>query len=101
MNKQDMNGSAGSPPNWACDRLVVVGVGAAPIHDGAMSVSEWGGESVRVTDQEAAVSLLRAELRPGDVVLVKGSRYQTWAVADALRVGGDVGVPVDSTVAAS
>ena len=31
-------------------------------------------------------TLLRAELRPGDVVLVKGSRYRTWDVADALRV---------------
>ena len=27
----------------------------------------------------------KVELRPGDVVLVKGSRYRTWAVADALR----------------
>jgi UDP-N-acetylmuramoyl-tripeptide--D-alanyl-D-alanine ligase len=30
--------------------------------------------------------VLRSELRPGDVVLVKGSRYRTWEVADALRV---------------
>ena len=29
--------------------------------------------------------MLRADLRPGDVVLVKGSRYRTWDVADALR----------------
>ena len=27
----------------------------------------------------------KRKLRPGDVVLVKGSRYRTWAVADALR----------------
>lgn len=38
-----------------------------------------------VTDQEAAVALLRDELRPRDVVLVKGSRYRTWGIADALR----------------
>ena len=37
------------------------------------------------TAQEEAVALLRGELRPDDVVLVKGSRYRTWAVADALR----------------
>lgn len=70
------------------DRLVVVGAGAEPIHDGAMAVPEWGGESVVVSDQDAAVAWLRGELRPGDVVLVKGSRYRTWAVADTLRDPG-------------
>jgi UDP-N-acetylmuramoyl-tripeptide--D-alanyl-D-alanine ligase len=67
------------------DRLVVVGAEAAPIHDGAVAVPNWGGESVVVSDQDAAVAWLRAALRPGDVVLVKGSRYRTWTVADALR----------------
>jgi UDP-N-acetylmuramoyl-tripeptide--D-alanyl-D-alanine ligase len=67
------------------DRLFVVGAPAAPIHDGAMAVENWGGESVLVTDQAMAVEALRNELRPGDVVLVKGSRYRTWEVADALR----------------
>ncbi|MEV4541018.1 UDP-N-acetylmuramoyl-tripeptide--D-alanyl-D-alanine ligase [Micromonospora echinaurantiaca] len=67
------------------DRLLVVGEPAAPIHEGATSVSDWGGESVLLTDQAAAVEVLRGELRPGDVVLVKGSRYRTWEVADALR----------------
>jgi UDP-N-acetylmuramoyl-tripeptide--D-alanyl-D-alanine ligase len=67
------------------DLLVVVGDNAAPIHDGAAAVASWGGKSVRVTDQEQAVALLGGELRPGDVVLVKGSRYRTWQVADALR----------------
>jgi UDP-N-acetylmuramoyl-tripeptide--D-alanyl-D-alanine ligase len=67
------------------DRLLVVGEPAAPIHDGATAVSDWGGESVLLTDQAAAVEVLRSELRPGDVVLVKGSRYRTWEVADALR----------------
>ncbi len=38
-----------------------------------------------VADQAAAIEALRAELRPGDVVLVKGSRYRTWDVVDALR----------------
>jgi UDP-N-acetylmuramoyl-tripeptide--D-alanyl-D-alanine ligase len=67
--------------------LIAVGSPAAPIHDGAVAVASWGGKSVQVTDQDAAVALLREELRPGDVVLVKGSRYRTWAVADALRTG--------------
>ncbi len=67
------------------DRLVVIGDNAAGIHTGATAVAEWGGSSVQVTDQEAAVSWLRAELRPGDAVLVKGSRYRTWDVADFLR----------------
>ncbi|MEN3614817.1 UDP-N-acetylmuramoyl-tripeptide--D-alanyl-D-alanine ligase [Plantactinospora sp. ZYX-F-223] len=67
------------------DRLIVVGEPAAPIHDGAAAMANWGGESVLVSDQAAAVEALRRELRPGDVVLVKGSRYRTWEVADALR----------------
>jgi len=68
------------------DLLVAVGAPAAPILDGAAAMASWGGKSVQVTDQEEAVALVRGELRPGDVVLVKGSRYRTWAVADALRV---------------
>ena len=55
---------------------------AAPITDAA---AERGVEAVNVPDQEAAVALLLGALRPGDVVLVKGSRYRTWIVADALR----------------
>jgi UDP-N-acetylmuramoyl-tripeptide--D-alanyl-D-alanine ligase len=67
------------------DRLVAVGEQAAPILHGASVVASWGGDPVLVTDQEAAVALLRDELRPRDVVLVKGSRYRTWGIADALR----------------
>jgi UDP-N-acetylmuramoyl-tripeptide--D-alanyl-D-alanine ligase len=67
------------------DRLLVVGDDAAPIHDGAVAVSTWGGSSVRVSDQAEAVALLRDDLREGDAVLVKGSRYRTWEVADFLR----------------
>jgi UDP-N-acetylmuramoyl-tripeptide--D-alanyl-D-alanine ligase len=67
------------------DRLIVVGTPAEPIHRGAEAVATWKGSSVSVADQDGAIALLRAELRPGDVVLVKGSRYRTWDVADALR----------------
>ncbi|MFV2101077.1 UDP-N-acetylmuramoyl-tripeptide--D-alanyl-D-alanine ligase [Micromonospora sp. LOL_024] len=73
------------------DRLLVVGEAAVSIHHGATSVGDWGGESVLLTDQAAAVEVLRSELRPGDVVLVKGSRYRTWEVADALRVKAAAG----------
>jgi UDP-N-acetylmuramoyl-tripeptide--D-alanyl-D-alanine ligase len=69
------------------DRVVAVGEQAAPIDRGAGAVASWGGNSVLVTDQEAAIALLREELRPGDVVLVKGSRYRTWDVVDSLRPG--------------
>ncbi|WP_410810961.1 UDP-N-acetylmuramoyl-tripeptide--D-alanyl-D-alanine ligase [Micromonospora sp. 067-2] len=73
------------------DRLLVVGEPAAPIHEGATAVGNWGGESVLLTDQAAAIEVLRGELRPGDVVLVKGSRYRTWEVADALRADASSG----------
>ena len=55
------------------DRLVAVGEGASRIHAGAGLEGSWGEESVMVADPEAALALLRAELRPGDVVLVKAS----------------------------
>ncbi|MCW2638256.1 MAG: UDP-N-acetylmuramoyl-tripeptide--D-alanyl-D-alanine ligase [Dactylosporangium sp.] len=75
------------------DLLVVVGEPAAPIGDGAESVANWGGKSVLVIDQDAAVAVLRDELRPGDVVLCKGSRYRTWEVADALRESASASEP--------
>jgi UDP-N-acetylmuramoyl-tripeptide--D-alanyl-D-alanine ligase len=70
------------------DRLIAVADNAAPVLDGAATVAGWKGEPVFAADQEAAIATLRADLRPGDVVLVKGSRYRTWKVADALRPEG-------------
>jgi UDP-N-acetylmuramoyl-tripeptide--D-alanyl-D-alanine ligase len=67
------------------DRLIVVAENARPIHDGAAAVSGWAGTAVVVADQDAAIDALRSDLRRGDVVLVKASRYRTWAVVDALR----------------
>ncbi len=55
-------------------QLVVVGPAAGGIHAGAVLEGSWGSESLHVEDVDAAVALLRAELAPGDVVLVKGSR---------------------------
>ena len=67
------------------DRLIVVGDAARPIRDGAVAVSGWAGTAMMVADQDAAIEALRDHLRTGDVVLVKASRYRTWAVVDALR----------------
>jgi UDP-N-acetylmuramoyl-tripeptide--D-alanyl-D-alanine ligase len=55
-------------------QLVVVGPQAGSIHAGAVLEGSWGDESVHVPDVQAAVALLRRELAPGDVVLVKASR---------------------------
>ena len=55
-------------------RLVVVGEGARPMHLAAGLEGSWGQESVFVPDVESAVALLRDEVRPDDVVLVKASR---------------------------
>ncbi|MGA5300705.1 UDP-N-acetylmuramoyl-tripeptide--D-alanyl-D-alanine ligase [Nucisporomicrobium flavum] len=66
------------------DRLVAVAE-AAPVLDGAAGVQDWKGEPIAAADQAAAIAAVLGDLRPGDVVLVKGSRYRTWEVADALR----------------
>jgi UDP-N-acetylmuramoyl-tripeptide--D-alanyl-D-alanine ligase len=55
-------------------RLVAVGAGARAVHTGASQEGSWGEESAWVPDAAAALALLRAELAPGDVVLVKASR---------------------------
>jgi UDP-N-acetylmuramoyl-tripeptide--D-alanyl-D-alanine ligase len=56
-------------------KLVAVGGQSAVWLDmGAKNEGSWGEESVHVSDAQAAVDLLREQLRPGDVVLVKASR---------------------------
>ena len=68
-------------------RLVVVGSGrpmSAMLH-GAVMEGSWGSEATPVADADAALALLRAELRPGDVVLVKASNSSgLGALADTL-----------------
>ena len=56
-------------------RLVVVGMGRSmsAMHHGAVMEGSWGAEAVNVADSDAALALLRAEVQPGDVVLVKAS----------------------------
>ncbi len=56
------------------DQLVVVGDAARPLHLGACLEGSRGSESVLVPDTDAALALLREELRAGDTVLVKASR---------------------------
>ncbi|MET7638869.1 UDP-N-acetylmuramoyl-tripeptide--D-alanyl-D-alanine ligase [Streptomyces sp. NPDC005438] len=56
-------------------KLVAVGgQEAAWLDMGAKNEGSWGEESVHVSDTETAIELLRAQVRPGDVVLVKASR---------------------------
>lgn len=68
-------------------RLVVVGSGrpmSAMLH-GAVMEGSWGSEATPVADADAALALLRLELRPGDVVLVKASNSAgLGALADTL-----------------
>jgi UDP-N-acetylmuramoyl-tripeptide--D-alanyl-D-alanine ligase len=76
-------------------RLVVVGTGRSmsAMHQGAVMEGSWGAGAdrgaVSVPDGEAALALLRAEVQPGDVVLVKASNTAgLGAVAEALAAGG-------------
>ncbi|MBW1604005.1 UDP-N-acetylmuramoyl-tripeptide--D-alanyl-D-alanine ligase [Streptomyces sp. JJ66] len=72
-------------------RLVAVGGREAAWLDmGAKNEGSWGEESVHVSDARAAIDLVRSELRPGDVVLVKASRSAGLEqVASALLDGGE------------
>jgi UDP-N-acetylmuramoyl-tripeptide--D-alanyl-D-alanine ligase len=68
-------------------RLVVVGTGRSmrAMHQGAVMEGSWGSEATIVPDADAALKLLRSELEPSDVVLVKASNAAgLGALADAL-----------------
>ena len=68
------------------DRLIAVAEEARPVLDGAAEVPGWTGTAEFAADQQAAIALL--DPRPGDVFLVKASRYRTWDVVDSLRPEG-------------
>ncbi|MFR0352038.1 UDP-N-acetylmuramoyl-tripeptide--D-alanyl-D-alanine ligase [Streptomyces sediminimaris] len=74
-------------------KLVAVGGREASwLQLGAYNEGSWGEESVHVSDAQAAIDLLRSELRPGDVVLVKASRsVGLEGVAQALLATGAEG----------
>lgn len=68
-------------------RLIIVESGrpTRALHQGAVMEGSWGDESMLVPDHESAVAVLRAELEPGDIVLVKASQsVALWSVADTL-----------------
>jgi UDP-N-acetylmuramoyl-tripeptide--D-alanyl-D-alanine ligase len=76
-------------------RLIVVGTGRSmsAMHHGAVMEGARGlegePEASIVADADAALALLRAELRPGDVVLVKASNAAgLGALADSLTNDG-------------
>jgi UDP-N-acetylmuramoyl-tripeptide--D-alanyl-D-alanine ligase len=80
-------------------RLVVVGTGRSmsAMHHGAVMEGSWGASgdrgAVSVPDGDAALALLRAELRPGDVILVKASNAAgLGALAEKMAAEG----PADS-----
>ena len=65
------------------------------MHQGAVMEGSWGDEAVLVDDAAQALALLRAEVRDGDVVLVKASNSAgLGALADELVADG-----VDAEVA--
>jgi UDP-N-acetylmuramoyl-tripeptide--D-alanyl-D-alanine ligase len=55
-------------------RLVAVGQGTQPVDSGARQEGAVGEGSAWVPDTDSAFELLRRELAPGDVVLLKSSR---------------------------
>lgn len=54
--------------------LVTVGAGAAGVHRGALGVSGGATRAVFVPTVDDAIAMLRQQVHPGDVVLVKASR---------------------------
>jgi len=71
-------------------KLVAIGEGTRALHLGASLEGSWGDESTWVPDVESALDLLREQLIPGDVVLVKASRsVGLERVAQALMTEAD------------
>ncbi len=72
-------------------RIIAVGA-TRPVRglfQGAVMEGSWGEEASHVPDADAAIALLRDEVGPGDIVLVKASQsVGLWSVAEAL-LGND------------
>ena len=56
------------------DLLIVIGERAKAIHLAAVQEGSWGGESILVDSLADAYDVVRGQLEPGDVVLVKSSK---------------------------
>ncbi|MBV9593510.1 MAG: UDP-N-acetylmuramoyl-tripeptide--D-alanyl-D-alanine ligase [Actinobacteria bacterium] len=80
----------------AIDRVVAVGAQTQPLLDGATGAGARPGSISAVENTDAALSLLRSELRPGDVVLVKASRAASLERI-AIALGDDVEVDEGGT----
>lgn len=68
-------------------KIISVGTNRAmhALHQGAVMEGSWFDEAFLLADMDEAIELLRAELEPGDIVLVKASQaVGLWRVADAL-----------------
>jgi UDP-N-acetylmuramoyl-tripeptide--D-alanyl-D-alanine ligase len=77
-------------------QLVVVGEGAKSIHLGAGLEGSWGGESVFVSDPDAALEWLRDNLVAGDVVLFKSSKdAKVRRIAEAVLADAPAPGPTD------
>lgn len=63
------------------DLLIAIGEGTEPMLQGAADRIE----TLHLPDQDSAIGYLKRHLTSADTVLVKGSRYRTWDVADFLR----------------
>ena len=81
------------------DRLVVVGEQAAALHAGAVAEGSRGEESVLVPDVDAAVEVVTAGLRPGDVVLVKASNSAHLERVSAVLLAGAERAPAGGATA--
>lgn len=70
-------------------RLVTVGREAQPMHEAARLEGMSPDDATLVDDADAAASLVRAHIQPGDVVLIKASRVAGLErVVEALAEGG-------------